>query len=47
MGLKPAQGELNTALRPLFAHIPDAHLMHDDLIVATKKTEEYCDVIKK
>ena len=25
MGLKPAQGELNVALRPIFAHIPQAH----------------------
>ncbi|CAB4016211.1 Hypothetical predicted protein [Paramuricea clavata] len=36
MGVKPAQGELNMALQPLFAHIPQAHLIHDDLIVATK-----------
>ena len=47
MGLKPAQGELNTALRPHFAHIPDAHLIHDDLIVATKTTEKHCEVIKE
>ena len=29
MGLKPAQGELNIALKPVFAHIPQAHLIHD------------------
>jgi hypothetical protein len=34
MGVKPAQGELNVALQPLFANIPQAHLIHDDLIVA-------------
>ena len=36
MGIKPAQGELNAALTPLFRHIPDAHLIHDDLIIASK-----------
>ena len=30
MGLKPAQGELNAALKPLFAHIPQVHVIHDD-----------------
>ena len=35
MGVKPAQGELNNALQPVFAHIPEAHLIHDDLIIAT------------
>ena len=36
MGVKPAQGELNMAFRPHFVHIPQAHLLHDDLIVATE-----------
>ena len=40
MGIKPAQGELNIALRPIFAHIPKAHQIHDDLIVATETEEE-------
>ena len=31
MGLKPAQEELNTALAPLFMHLKDVHLIHDDL----------------
>ena len=35
MDVKLAQGELKMALKPLFAHIPQAHLIHDDLIVAT------------
>ena len=41
MGVKPAQGELNMALQPLFAHIRHAHLIHDDLIVATKTDAEH------
>lgn len=44
-GVKPAQGELNMALQPLFAHIPQAHLIHDDLIVATETTAEHCSAI--
>ncbi len=40
MGVKPAQGELNMALQPLFAHIPQAHLIHDDLIVATETEDK-------
>ena len=41
MGLKPAQGELNTALAPLFMHIKDVHLIHDDLVIATKTEKEH------
>ena len=41
MGLKPAQGELNSALQPLFAHIPLAHLIHDDLIIAATTPDEH------
>ena len=41
MGVKPAQGELNTALRPKFAHIPHTHLIHDDLILAAPNTKEH------
>ncbi|CAB3989036.1 Hypothetical predicted protein [Paramuricea clavata] len=33
MGLQPSQGELNAGLLPVLAHIPNAHLIHDDLIV--------------
>ena len=39
MGLSPAQGELNTALKPVFDHIPSAHLIHDNLVIATKDNE--------
>ena len=41
MGVKSAQGELNAALLPLFRHIPDAHLIHDDLIVASKDITQH------
>ena len=47
MGLAPAQGELNAALRPLFAHIPAAHVIHDDLIVATDTEEEHIQAIRE
>ena len=41
MGIKSAQAELNAALQPLFAHIPEAHIIHDDLIVATVTKEAH------
>ena len=41
MGLKPAQGELNAALAPLFDHIKNLHLIHDDVIIATSTIEEH------
>jgi hypothetical protein len=41
MGLKPSQGELNAALFPVLAHIPNAHLIHDDLIVAARTVEDH------
>ena len=39
MGAKPASGELNKALRPLFVDTPTAHIIHDDL--ATQSEEEH------
>ena len=41
MGLKPAQGELNTALAPLFLHINGVYRIHDDLVIATPTAEEH------
>ena len=41
MGVKPAQGELSMTLQSLFANIPQAHLIHDDLIVATTTNAEH------
>ena len=40
-GAKTAQGELNAALKPLFPHTPNVHLMHDVLIVAAKTFYEH------
>ena len=46
MGFKPSQGELNTALLPLFAHIPKAHLIHDDLIIATTDMKKHKETLQ-
>ena len=45
--MKPSQGELNTALKPVFAHIYNTHLIHDDLIFATKTDDEHVKAIKE
>ena len=34
------------ALRPIFSHIMDVFLIHDDLIIATETMEEHLEVIK-
>ena len=47
MGIKPPQGELNVALRPVFAHIKNGHLIHDDLIIAAKTEEEHTNAIEQ
>ena len=36
MGVKPAQGGLNAALKPIFAQIHNVYLINDDLIIAAK-----------
>lgn len=46
MGLKPAKGELNATLRPIFADIPNTHLIHDDLIIATQTIDEHLSTLK-
>ena len=46
MGLKPSQGELNAALQPLFSHLPDVHVIHDDIIIATTDELGHIKVIK-
>ena len=43
MGAKPASGELNKALRPLFSNLPAVHVIHDDLVVASPTLEEHED----
>ena len=47
MGIKSAQAELNSALQPVFAHIPEAHIIHDDLVVATATKEQHEHVIEQ
>ena len=41
MGMKPSQGELNTALSAIFSHIPEAHLIHDDLVLAAPNQDAH------
>ena len=41
MGTTPASGELTKALRPLFQHIKEVHVIHDDVIIATESSEEH------
>ena len=47
MGIKPAQGELNTALQPLFTQISNTYLIHDDLIIAAKTEKDHNLAIKR
>ena len=47
MGIKPAQGELNTALQPIFAHIDNVHLIHDDLVIATATEEDHINAVQQ
>ena len=46
MGIKSAQGELNAALQPLFAHLPQVHIIHDDLVIATVTLREHEEVVR-
>ena len=46
MGTSPASGELNKALTPLFRDLPGAHVIHDDLILATEKEAQHEDLLK-
>ena len=47
MGVKSAQGELNAALMPLFSHISDAHLIHDDVIIASEDTAQHIKALEE
>ena len=47
MGSKPASGELAKALVPLFAEVPEAHAIHDDLIVATHSKKQHDAALHK
>ena len=44
MGAKPASGELNKALRPLFNGLAAVHIIHDDIVIATPTLAEHEDV---
>ena len=46
VGIKPAQRELNVALKPIFANIDNVHLIHDDLINATTTMREHAQTIR-
>ena len=47
MGLKPSQGELNAALQPLFAHLPQVHVIHDDIVIATMTIQEHVSIVEE
>ena len=47
MGSTPASGELTKALRPLFEHIEEVHVIHDDVIIATEDTERHEVVLQQ
>ena len=47
MEVKPAQAELNPALKPIFSHVPNVYLIHNDIIIATKSTEEHLEAIRE
>ena len=46
MGIKPAQGEFNVALKPIFANIDNVHLIRDDLIIATTRMTGHIETIR-
>lgn len=46
MGVKLAQGELNAALRPIFAHIHNLYVIHDDVIIVAKIMVEHNVALK-
>ena len=45
--VKPAQTELNVALKPIFSHITNVYLVHNDRIISTKSTEENLEGIRE
>ena len=47
MGIKPAQGELNVALKSIFMYIENINLIHDDLIIATGTVSEHIAAIRE
>ena len=47
MGVKPAQAELNAALKPIFSHITNVYQIHHDLIIALKVLKNICQLSAK
>ena len=47
MGAKPASGELNKALSPIFQDIPYAHVIHDDIIIGAPTKEQHDHALEK
>ena len=47
MRLKPPQGEINVALRPIFTQIGNVHLIHDDVNFTSETFEDHGKVIRK
>ena len=47
MGVKPAQAELNAALKSIFSHIPNVYLIHNNLIITTKSIDEHLEAIRE
>ena len=47
MRMKPSQGELNTALSAIFAYISQAHLLHNDLIIAAQNQDEHIKALEQ
>ena len=45
MGLKLPQGELNSALTPLFDKLKQVHMIHDDLIIAALSKKEHDTIL--
>ena len=47
MELAPSQGELNVALKPVFIHINNVYLIHDDLIIAAKDMTDHIKAVRE
>lgn len=47
MGIKTSQGELNAALRPVLQEIPDAHHIHDDIVIASKSVNQHLKALEQ
>ena len=46
MGTLPASGELNSRPRPIFANIPNAAVIQDDIVIATAGKEIYYQMLE-